>query len=335
MIDWEKLNLHSPLEKDAYKAISAFYPLKLEGDIATNTIAITDSGLDLVPHTEEEMVLSEFYKHLKDTFNRPFNTRLILNRFVSPRKERWGFELEDRAHALMLAIRVFSGKNCYSKASFRYNDAVNPPVFYSPLIISDHAVVTPLEEDSSVISSHADFEKLQRLYNEIFKLELFKHDDRFSKLLNAMRFYDRFDQNPWFLQKIVNAIIGLESLFTDQSKEEITYKVSTRVAYFLYPDDPAARHSIFDLLKIAYGARSSFLHGSKVDEEKITRKLQALKQNDKYSLWFDLPSDLNQILSKVLENILLSEDNLAFFSSNPSDKAEADFYNRLVLGKLE
>ena len=105
-----------------------------------------------------------------------------------------------------------------------------------------------------------------------------------------------------------------------------------RTSYFLYPEDSAARRELFDLLRVAYDIRSSFVHGSRVDEEKYTKKLQKMKNNDNYSLWYSLPDELNKVLAGVLLKILINQECLEFFSGNPDSIAETEFYDKLVLG---
>jgi hypothetical protein len=332
MIDWENLPLHEPLRSEAYKSIGAIFPLVLKGEISTNTIAITDEGLELVPHTQDEVLLATFRQYLNEKWRLPFHTQMVLNHFDASRKERWGFEMEERIRILCLAVRLLTAQKCFSLATFKYNDEIDPPEFYRPFVDKNPIGSGIPEEETSIISSVAEFEQLQLLYSKLVEINPFKYDDRFSKLLNAVRFYSRINETAWFLQKIVHAFVGLESLFSDQTKSEITYKVSIRTAYFLYPDDSKERHAIYDLLKIAYDVRSSFLHGSKVDETKLTKKLQELKQSAEYDLWFALPNELNYLLSKAIEKILLSEDHLAFFNGDPDSKKEAAFYDQLVLG---
>lgn len=332
-IDWEHLPLHDPLNDEAFKSIVALFPLKLTGNISDKTIFITDDGLELVPYdSKEEGMFEAFYKYLQDLYALPFDTMLVLNHFKAPRKENWGFELEERSHVLSLAIRILTSGKCFRKASFKYSDNTKLPLYYRPFVDNDSLRSGFLGKEASVISSEEDFQKLQTLYSAIFKLKVFKYDDSFSKLLNAVRFYDRSHDANWFLQKIVHTFVALESLFTDQSKSEITYKVSVRTAFLLHPENSSSRNEVFDLLRIAYDVRSSFLHGSKIDEARLTKRLQELKKNDQYSLWYDLPADLNNILSQVLGKILLSSDSLSFFSSDPNPKKESEFYNQLVLG---
>lgn len=332
MIDWENLPLHNPLKDEAFKSVATIFPLNLTGTISTKRLSITDEGLKLVSYEDEKEIVNALHQYLKGSWNLPLEPQFILNSFTASRRERWGFELNERVDVLRLAIRILTTGKCFQKASFKYNDSINPPVLYLPFVDRNSIRESLDAKETAIISSEADFEILKLIYNQLSKLDVFKYDERFSKLLNAVRFYNRFDDVTWFLQKIVHAFVGLESLFTDQSKSEITYKVSIRSAYFLYPENSVARNEVFDLLRIAYDVRSSFLHGSRVDEIKLTKKLQELKKNDQYSLWYDLPSDLNNILSHVLRTTLLKEDLFSFFAGDPDKKTEIDFYNQLVLG---
>ena|GEM_PF-5592563 len=215
MIEWEKLKRHNLIEDESYKSISVLYPLKLKGELFGKMIAITDKGLELVLITEEEPIPSSLYQYLKSIHKLPIDPSLIINRFNTPRKEYWG--LEDRAHILMLAIRILTGEKCHSAASFKYNDSLNPPVYTSPFINNDYKKldaenecvrrqIKGLEEErQKVFNAHRDGlytpeefleqkDRINRLIAQKMSLLEEKHVEEFD-MDQALDFCFRFVRN--------------------------------------------------------------------------------------------------------------------------------------------
>lgn len=330
--DWENLSYPSLLEDLAFKSISVLHPLYLQGDLVGKRIALNDDGLCLIEESEEEDVVAALKSYLQKTHSMPTGACFAVSSFASPREEKWGFELDERGWLLATAVKIATGSTCFASISFQYNDATSPTVFYKPFVNKDPVKDLYKSKQPATISTFEEFERVKLIYSRLVELNPHKYSDRFSKLLNAVRFFEHFDNTDWFLQKIVLAFVGLESLFTDQSKNEVTYKVSIRGAYYLHPNEVAPRRDLFELLKIAYDVRSSFLHGAHVDEARLREKLKKLRGED-YSLWRDLPRELGSILASALSKAISNDNDFEFFSGNPDSKKENEFYTSLVLGK--
>jgi Apea-like HEPN len=69
--------------------------------------------------------------------------------------------------------------------------------------------------------------------------------------------------------KVIDLVIGLESLLSDNEKGEITYKLSLRAAYLLQLSSLGeSKSSIFNNMKAIYSCRSAIVHGQKNIEKK-------------------------------------------------------------------
>lgn len=333
-IEWNKLPHRDLLKQEIiFKSINVVSPLNLLGDLEGKRLNLTDEGLVLLPAETEKDIINALQVHLKKSDLLPTRPYFLLNHFSSPRVQTGAFELDERASVFCLAVNLITKGSCFFLGAFHYNDKNKPKTYFSPFITKEEYSVGGFEErEIPKLSSQAEFESLNEIYIRLRDLKIFKYDERFSRLINSIRFYSRIQNEPWFMQKIIFAFIALESLFTDKSKIETVYKVSVRASYFLFPDNAMERKQVYNLLKIAYDARSCFLHGTKVDEARLAKKLQKLKENEKYSLWFDLPFDLNEIISQIILKIIKDKKTLGFFSERQDDAIEEVFFTHLVLG---
>jgi hypothetical protein len=336
-IDFGKLKYFDPLREEAYKSISLLFPVRLDDTTATSTITITDNGIEVADCSLEKDIAISLQNYFKDSNALPVQPFLfVVNQFASPRKEHSGFELIERSRVLCLAISILTGKTCFEWATFQYNNAVDPPLYYEPVLFKNSMLEATYFDKPAVLSAKNDLESLRLIYGSLTQLGVWQYRNHSSKLLNAVRFYTHFNEDEWILQKIVFAFVVLESIFGDASKTEITEKVAIRTAYFLYPDNIDARHDVYSLLKIAYDCRSNFVHGSNIDETKINNKLRKLKQNIRYNLYFELPDELRDITSQVLRKIITNTSYFEFFSKEKfKDGEETNFYNELVLGRKD
>lgn len=74
-----------------------------------------------------------------------------------------------------------------------------------------------------------------------------------------------------FTDALVDAVIAWENLF-GSANGELTFKVSSSLAWLLAPDDPSRRNSLFGELKKIYKARSMIVHGGgSLDLDKLSK----------------------------------------------------------------
>jgi len=104
-----------------------------------------------------------------------------------------------------------------------------------------------------------------------------KEVDKLSQELNRRVLNKRFDRAFQFFtdafratepHRFISFATCLESLFCT-SRNEITFQLASRVAWFLSPEDCEERSRIFAKVKTLYGIRSDIVHGTKYSPDKI------------------------------------------------------------------
>src|SRR5262249_29386363 len=112
---------------------------------------------------------------------------------------------------------------------------------------------------------------------------------------------------------IVNALTALEALLLNDSKTELTYRLSMRVAHLLGVD-AASRREIFEDMKDFYDVRSAVVHGSKIKPKHQTRMEQSemLREIVRKTLLAVLPvvaeGMTREQLDLLLDEIVLDEN---------------------------
>ncbi len=253
----------------------------------------------------------------------------FLYKFDTPEKRKHFFEATDNFRDFALAISLLKNKTCPVSIHFSYNDQTSPTEYYKPFEFFDLTNDIFPTSDDQIFIDPKEFEKLKDLYARILKIQLHR-GDVFCRLKNAIEFFIHGNNEKWFVMRIALYFVALESLFSDD-KNEISYKISLRTAYFLFPDNPKERKQLFDQLRAGYTIRSNFIHGSKIDTSKWAAKLN-FKNNPSYILWIDYPNELKSIISDVILKII-SDPELIDIFSDTTDKKMKDFFDLLVLGK--
>lgn len=116
---------------------------------------------------------------------------------------------------------------------------------------------------------------------------------------------------------IIDLVIAIEALVTDNDHGEITYKVSTRTAFILstLPDYPYTIAETQNAIKKLYAFRSKVVHGvSKIDKSRII-KIRENIEKDSVSLATELLQHLILAISKRPE-FLDSQNIDTFFLEN-------------------
>jgi hypothetical protein len=134
--------------------------------------------------------------------------------------------------------------------------------------------------------------------------------------------------------EIVNALTALEALLLNDSKTELTYRLSMRVAHLLGADAPS-RRQLFEDMKDFYDVRSAVVHGSQIKPKHQTRMEQSdiLREIVRKTLLTVLPlvaagmarPQLDLLLDEVVldENVRLSVQKTAakFLLTGPPSPA--------------
>ena len=150
------------------------------------------------------------------------------------------------------------------------------------------------------------------LYNpgNILKLD----DDKISRLKNLWQLlrkspnadlvrlaFNRWSNNVYRVDEsdqILDYWIGLESLFTPDSNQDISYRAAIRIAAFL-GETPEERVKIYDDIKHSYGWRSAIIHGNLLNSKKLN---EMNKKGTLHDTTIKTLSYLRKAILKLLES---------------------------------
>ena len=133
-----------------------------------------------------------------------------------------------------------------------------------------------------------------------------------ERVVRAFHFWDSSSCSGTFERKAVELFISLESLFTTGS-EEVTFRLASRMAWFLENKDADKRLALYKKIKKGYSIRSNIVHGKTFVENK------------------DLPmvQELHALTRDVLLRIFTDKKLLSVFSQDDIEP----YFNELVMGK--
>lgn len=139
------------------------------------------------------------------------------------------------------------------------------------------------------------------LLNEFF----IEYDDIFStsEFDLAVRYFNRSYSQHFLASQYLDIIFILENLFLRNTYQELSYKLSMRMAYVLGGNNKEKREEIFNFIKKSYDIRSKMVHGGEI-KEFDKRRVFKLRELTKDSLKiFFKKKDL--CLGKNLDEIIL------------------------------
>lgn len=347
MIDTKKFdNLkysHLDLNSEIAKEIGYSHNLLFKGDLKNKNLKI-DNQFSIITKNKEKKAIS----FLKEFINYENNTNLKIKGtfFLYKYKKKVNtdpFEAQNRVLQFLTAVRIYKNKKCDSKIYFPIKNSTKSE-YYRPLIFSkdiidnsyiDKNLVFHIHENWSLIESRNDLNKIKIIDYRLGKAKINKHN-YYSKLYNAVKFFNYGYEKKWILLKTTLFFIALESLFSDSEKNEITYKVSLRTSFFLYPNNPIKRRRVFNFIREGYSIRSYFVHGSNV-KNKINKTMKKLKEdddNEDYLFDHHFINELEKITSMCLSKILLNTEAFTFFSKEKlSSKEQTIFFDKIISKK--
>jgi hypothetical protein len=168
-------------------------------------------------------------------------------------------------------------------------------------------------KNSSIIQlSTNDIEILQLAwtnYTDFIKIHNYN-----NRIYWAMFLHELANENRQLEMQIVHDTIALESLFSTSS-QEISYQVSTRSAWFMYPKIDSQNNNIrtryYNTIKKYYDIRSKIVHGN---FENIKNELDKLNEIDKY-----IEGNLNCHVRDILKTIITDTNLINIFTRNIKD----------------
>jgi hypothetical protein len=171
-------------------------------------------------------------------------------------------DIYDEIEALVLATKLHL--NCHAHIvffQFRSNDLLETETGSFPNS-SYH------QRGEAVTFSAQDINEVLRV-----KSALLSHkDDKPIRL--ALRRWDSVSDRNSPDDEIIDYWIGLESLFAPDMTQEVTYRVSLRIAAYV-GNEPEKRNQLFRDMKSSYGLRSTIVHGAKHSNKHSSEKEQS------------------------------------------------------------
>lgn len=307
--------------------------LFLRGDLENKKIKIDDSFYILNNKSRNTSVeYLKKYIESKTGFNNIRGT-YFLYLFQDSKIKKYG-EDADCVRKFLTAVRIYKNTHCDSKINFSVKNN-RKKEYYQPFFFINLLSDLIYDEKPTTISSRKELNAIKKIYKNIDRVKI---DDHFSysKLHNAIKFFNYAYDEKWTLLKTTLFYIALESLFSDEVHSEITYKTSLRVSYLLYPKekDTIKRKEVFNFIKRGYDIRSHFVHGSEsnIRADKLMKKIETEKGTDYYGFSHHFIDDLQTIVSNCLKIILMDESSFIFFSKEKYGQNEINnFFNNLVM----
>jgi len=329
-MDYSKLNYPS-LDDIVVKEVAYSSNIFFKDKLNNKKLKIDDNLVILDNKSEVGAVkfLSDFVQESKS--NRYIQGSFFLFTHDGKSKKRF-YSAMDRVRMFVTATRIFTQKRANADFEFSIRDSKKKD-FFRPFDLRSEKYDRHEFTNFSVVSSKKDFNIIKKLHKKLADSN-FEQVTYYSKLYNAVKFFNHAYSEDWTLLKNTLLFTSLESLFSDSSKSEVTEKISVRTAYLLYPKDSDKRKETYIFIKRGYEIRSLFIHGSNTETgiNKIMKKFEKERGVDHYDFYHDFIDELHILVCQCLKKALLDESYFNFFSTEKhKDSAEQQFYTNLVL----
>lgn len=271
-----------------------------------------------------EKCLNDLKKFIKEEMRYIPRGVFLLYKIPETIKLKHYWEFCNKLENVVRAIRIMTNQSC--KLLFDM-DCCND----IPYIPNSNIVPLDFPEEMEIIKiKKEDFKELKTIFGRLEGLNL-SNFTKYSRLKNSINFYDNACYEKGHLLKLVNFFISLESLFSDDKKSEISYKIRLRTACINYPERNRRkeRKEVFNLIKEGYNIRSLFLHGSDVDNSIKKRNTSG------YSYFEDYLPKIRFIVEKTIKHILLNKKEYELFSDERKSKKPkeiTEYLDSMVLG---
>jgi hypothetical protein len=244
------------------------------------------------------------------------------------KKSFW--EGQDSVRRFITAVRIYKNSRCDLDVWFSIENVLSKK-YYRPFSYTKS--MDMYWKNISIINDRAELNKVKLIAQRLEEAGISK-TIHYSKLYNAVNFFNHSYEEDWTFLKTTLAFTSLESLFSDTDKADIVYKIALRTAYFVHPKDSVKRKEIFEFIKRGYDIRSHFIHGSDTQKQtdKIMKSLGDERGVENYFFHDEFINELFEIVTKCLSKALLNKMYFDFFSNiKLLPKEESAFYTKLVL----
>ncbi len=329
-MDYENLN-YPGFDDDVTKNISYSHNVRFTGDLANKRLKI-DKNLSLLDNKVESravLFLRRFISHKRNDRN-PYGSFFLY--VHDPKSGKRAYDAMDRMRLFLTAVRIYTGKNADSYFDFSIKSSKKGE-YYLPFDLRTNGYDPDESRNHSVLDNKKDFNIIKKIHKRLGEAGIEK-TIHYSKLYNAVKFFNHAYDQRWTLLKTTLLFTSLESLFSDSSKSEVTEKIAIRTAYLLYPKNSSKRKEIYTFIKRGYEIRSAFVHGSDTDaeENRTMKKFEKEKGAGYYGFHHHFIEDLRIVVGDCLKRSILDDVMYSFFSKEKyKDQEEREFYCNLVL----
>lgn len=172
----------------------------------------------------------------------------------------------------------------------------------TPFFISKKNDQTITKRD--IVLVRKSFQSLSRLRSQ----------RRINKILNSLGYLEQGCKGDTLAERIIWLFTALEAIF-NLNESELTFKLSSRVSWYLYPKCVAKRREIFKGIKNAYNYRSEIVHGELLEPDDLKKNL----------------SFLENVAWATMRKVLLDKKTIRILTDN--EGVSKEYFERLILGK--
>ena len=141
-----------------------------------------------------------------------------------------------------------------------------------------------------------DIERLQNLFLKYDKIDF----EEFRSFRTASKryglFLGRYSPEDW----LIDCLIAFEALLLPDGQNELRYRLSLRVAFFIGKSHDE-RRKIFEITQFAYDLRSSIVHGDEIEKDKNDNRLKQLGFDSIYSFIDEVRKNLRGVMLEMIE----------------------------------
>ncbi len=327
------------LDFEHKKNLNKFYSwipgLRLSKKIKDRNIKL-DDGFFICSQEQHKTYRKIIGDYVKENFN-VVNISSVVLFYKYPEDNKYYYITQDKVRRFLTSVKIFYNQNVDSILELSVCDNKDEK-YFRVNNLSEHSdrqreLITDVywRRNFIEIENEEDIKKIKKIYNNLGIADI-ENFNKYSPLHNSIKFYEHSYRERWTLLKTMLLFVSLESILGE--KTEVTYKISSRASYLLYPKNSKKRLEIFNFLKKAYGIRSSFAHGGnvEVDIKKIERQMKENKSIDYYGFHDDFIKDLESIVIGCLKVILLDKKLTKLFSSSKNNKKISKYLDELTIG---
>ncbi len=223
-------------------------------------------------------------------------------------------QVAKRVRFCLAAVRLLVPTDCYGRVVFHFKEGENR---VWPTSTPEEAFVLPKYEKATF-----DEDLLPRVSEILVPMsQAFK--TRPNRITTALRAFNQAQTAYFDIDKITPYAVCMESLFGRET-DEITFRLKTRLAWFLEPKDSLMRKEIFNLIGKLYRFRSRLVHG-RLDSLPLTKETGNAR--------LELIDQIENAIRRMFQKVLLHEAtrNLLSVNESKNDSALMEFLDRLVL----